>query len=136
MHARMWGKEGFMAVKIDMSKAYDRVEWVFLKEVMGKLGFALRWIDLIMTCITIVRYSIVVNGQPVGDIRPTRGIRQGDPLYPYLFLLCAEVLSSKLQQAERYGILKGVPTSVGGPRLTHLFFADNSLLFCKVNQGE
>jgi hypothetical protein len=68
MHARMWGKEGFMAVKIDMSKAYDRVEWVFLKKVMGKLGFALRWIDLIMTCITIVRYSIVVNGQPVGDI--------------------------------------------------------------------
>jgi exonuclease III len=136
MHARMWGKEGFMAVKIDMSKAYDRVEWVFLKEVMGKLGFAPRWIDLIMKCITTVRYSIVVNGQPVGDFRPSRGIRQGDPLSPYLFILCAEVLSSKLQQAERQGILRGVPTSVGGPRLTHLFFADDSLLFCKVNQDE
>jgi hypothetical protein len=108
----------------------------FLEEVMRRMGFAERWINFIMKCITTVRYSVVVNGQPVGDIRPTRGIRQGDPLSPYLFLLCAEVLSSKLQDAERNGWLRGVPTSVNGPRLTHLFFADDSLLFCKVNQRE
>jgi hypothetical protein len=89
-----------------------------------------------MKCITTVRYSVVVNGQPTGDIRPTRGLRQGDPLSPYLFLLCAEVLSSKLQVAKRNGWLRGVPTSVNGPRLTHLFFVDESLLFCKVNRRE
>jgi hypothetical protein len=98
---------------------------------MLKMGFALRWVDLIMECITTVSYSIIVNGQPVGFINHTRGIRQGDPLSPYLFLLCAEVLSSQLQHAERTGLLRGVPTSPKGPRLNHLFFADDSLLFCK-----
>ena len=122
MHAHMWGKEGFMAVMINMSKANDRVEWLFLEEAMKRMGFAERWIKLTMKCITTVRYSVMVNRQPVGDICPTRGIRQGDPLSPYLFLLCAEVLSSNLQLTERNGGLRDVPTSVNGPRLTHPFF--------------
>jgi hypothetical protein len=131
MHSRMWGKEGYMAIKLDMSKAYDRVEWSFLEAVMRRMGFKPRWIALIMECITTVTYSIIVNGQSVGHTHPSRGLRQGDLISPYLFFLCAEVLSSQLQQAERSGLLRGVPTSPRGPRLNHLFFADDSLLFCK-----
>lgn len=136
MHSRMWGKEGYMAIKLDMSKAYDRVEWDFLAAVMRRMGFTSRWVDLIMECITTVSYSIIVNGQPVGNFLPSRGLRQGDPLSPYLFLMCAEVLSTQLQQAEQMGLLRGVPTSPKGPRLNHLFFADDSLLFCKASVYE
>jgi hypothetical protein len=103
---------------------------------MLRLGFAPRWVGLIMKCVSTVTYSIIVNGQPAGLIKPTRGLRQGDPLSPYLFLLCAEVLSSQFQQAERVGLLRGVPTSSKGPRLNHLSFADDCLLFCKASVSE
>jgi hypothetical protein len=75
-----------------------------------------------MACVRTVSYLIVVNGQPVGNIKPSRGLRQGDPISPYLFLLCAEALSSMLNKAESMGVITGVPSSKRGPRLNHLFF--------------
>jgi hypothetical protein len=75
MDSRMKGREGFMALKLDMSKAYDRVKWNFLEAIMRKLGFASRWVQMLMTCVQTVSYSVLVNGQPYGTIVPTRGIR-------------------------------------------------------------
>ena len=69
------GKTGYMAVKLDMSKAYDRVEWVFLEKIMEKMGFDNRWISLIQSCIQTVFFSILVNGEPRGNFTPKRGLR-------------------------------------------------------------
>jgi hypothetical protein len=108
----------------------------FLEAAMLRLSFDARWVYLIMACIRSVSYSVVVNGNPVGLFSPSRGIRQGDPISPYLFLICAEVFSSLLLKAEKRGVITGVPTSPRGPSLNHLFFADDSLLFCKANSVE
>jgi hypothetical protein len=129
----MKGKHSFMGLKLDMSKAYDRVERAFVIEVMRRLGFGRQWIQLIKKCISSVSYSILINGEPHGRITPTRGIHQGDPLSPYLFILCTETFSSMLQKAERMGSLTGVPIARGRIRFNHLFFADDILVFCKAS---
>ena len=130
------GKTGFMALKLDMSKAYDRVEWSFMKELLRKLGFHEKWVALMMECITTVSYSILINGEPSGTINPSRGIRQGDPLSPYLFILCTEGLHGLLNQAVVAGDIRGISICRNGPRLTHLFFTDDSLLFCRASIQE
>ena len=92
-----------MALKLDTSKAYDRVEWVFLEKILLKMGLQDTWVAMIMQCITIVSYSIMANCEPKGLIHPSRGLRQGDPLSPILFLFCAEGLNALLTQASRTG---------------------------------
>ena len=124
-------KMGFMALKLDMSKAYDKVEWGFLKKVMEKMGFGEKWVKLVMECISTISYSILVNEEPKGDIKPSRGIRQDDPLSPYLFLLCSEGLNKLIQAAARADEIRGFSLCRNGPRISHLFFADDTLLFCR-----
>ena len=94
------GKEGLCAIKLDMHKAYDRVEWPFLKGTMLKLGFQERWVDLIMQCVSTVEYKVQINNEESERFKPSRGLRQGDLLSPYLFLLCTEGLTSLLTHAE------------------------------------
>ena len=124
---------GNMALKLDMSKAYNGVEWVWLEKIMEKLGFAERWRCLVMKCVTFVNYAIKVNGCPMGSITPTRGIRQGDPLLPYLFLLCAEGSSSLIKVSVANGVLKGISVCREGLELYHLFFTDDSFIFCRAS---
>lgn len=86
-----------MALKLDMSKAYNKVEWNFLEQLMEKLGFKSKWISLISVCIHLVTFLVMVNGEPYGFLQPYRGLHQGDPLSPHLFLLRAEDLHSLIQ---------------------------------------
>ena len=88
---------GHLALKSNISKAYDRLEWVFLKKVMERMGFHSRWVGWIMECVQSVTYSALVNSEPTETITPTRGICQGDPLSPYFFLLCSEGLNGLLE---------------------------------------
>ncbi|KAL0461293.1 UNVERIFIED_CONTAM: putative mitochondrial protein [Sesamum latifolium] len=119
-----------MALKLDISKAYDKVEWSFLRKVLFKLGFHDHFIQLVLLCVSSVSYSFILSGRQFGHIVPERGLRQGDPLSPYLFLLCTEALSSLISRAELEGHLKGICISRGAPSISHLFFADDTLLCC------
>ena len=88
MHSRMYSKSGFMVVKLDMSKAYDRVKWGFLEAVMRHLSFDNRWINLIMMCIYTADFLVLINGIPKGHITPTR-VLDKEIQFPLLVLdLC------------------------------------------------
>ena len=136
LNHKVEGMDNYMSIKLDMSKTFDRVEWNFIKEVMEKMGFAKKWVNLIMLCISSVSYSVIINGEACGNITPSRGIRQGDPLSPYLFLLCAESFSALIHKAARDNQISGMSIGRGCPIITHLFFADDSLLFCKAKDQE
>ncbi|KAA3460897.1 reverse transcriptase [Gossypium australe] len=123
------GNKGYMALKLDMSKAYDRVEWDFVKEMMIKMGFANEWVGLIMKCISSVSYAVNINGSRGRIFQPTRGLRQSDPLSPFLFLICGEGLSSLLRSAKQKGFIKGAKASRRGPEISHLLFADDCIMF-------
>ncbi|KAL0442468.1 UNVERIFIED_CONTAM: putative mitochondrial protein [Sesamum latifolium] len=130
LHTQSTGRKHYMNLKLDISKAYDRVEWSFLRQVLGKLGFPSTFIDLIMLCVSSISYSFILSGVQFGSITPQRGLRQGDPLSPYLFLLCTEALSSLFRAAEMRGIVPGVSICRGAPRISHLLFADDTMVFC------
>ena len=89
-------KNGLVALKLDVSKAYDRLEWSFIEQTMKRMGFSQNWIGLVMKCISSISFSLIINGSVRGLIKPQRGLRQGCPLSPYLFITCAEVFSSLL----------------------------------------
>ena len=133
---RKKGKEVLMAIKLDMSKAYDRVEWVYLEAMMRKMGFQEKWVSLIMMCVSTVSYSVLINGEPKGKITPSRGLRQGNPISLYLFLLCAGGLSAMLKKEEREGYIKGIAASRGAPSISHLLFADDSIVFYRATVDE
>ena len=130
------GKIGEMALKLDMSKAYDKVEWVCLEKIMEKLGFSSRWRELMMHCIFSVTYVVRINGSPRGNIIPSTGLCQGDPLSPHLFLICAEGLSALIKKSVQCGVMEGVSISCGVPIISHLFFADDGLIFCKASMND
>lgn len=123
------------ALKIDLSKAYDWVEWSYLKEIMLKLGFDLAWVNLVMKCITSASFSILINGEQKGLFEASRGLRQGDPISPYLFLLVTEGLSNLIQGAKSKGLISSI-SCLNGPVISHLLFVDDSIIFCDAREEE
>jgi ribonuclease HI len=130
------GSKGDLALKIDISKAYDKVDWGFLRGMLERLGFSNRWIQWMMLCVSSVNYSVLVNFEQVGPIFPGRGLRQGDPLSPYLFILVTEGLTALIKKSMASGALHGVKICRGAPTVSHLLFADDCFLFCRSNLEE
>ncbi|MCH81674.1 hypothetical protein A2U01_0002465 [Trifolium medium] len=129
-------KKGFVGIKNDMAKAYDRVEWNFLKATLEAMGFPQHLTNTIMRCVTTVQFSILINGNPSTPFRPQRGLRQGDPLSPFLFIICADVLSGLITQAQNKQLIHGVKVATSAPEITHLLFADDSLFFYRATKEE
>ena len=123
----------YCALKLDMMKAYDRVEWNYLEAIMLKLGFKNCFVDKIMKCVKSVYFSVLFNGERLQEFKPTQRIRQGDPNSPYLFLLCAESLSCILKGEGADQHVHGIQVSRTAPMINHLLFADDCLLFFKAD---
>ncbi|KAL9685059.1 hypothetical protein QQ045_022505 [Rhodiola kirilowii] len=127
-------QKGYFSLKIDMSKAYDRIEWNFLAEMQRKMGFPEKWINMVMQCVTTVKYKVRLNDYLVDIPSTGRGLRQGDPISPYLFLLCSEWLSMRIEADIQMRRMKGTRICRGAPVLSHLFFADDSIFFLKATK--
>ncbi|XP_072084637.1 uncharacterized protein [Arachis hypogaea] len=129
-------RKGTMAFKIDLEKAYDRVDWRFLEATLVRFGFPKATINLILNCVTSSSLAVLWNGNRLQNFNPKRGLRQGDPMSPYLFVLCMEMLACFISHRVSQGVWNPVAVSRNGPRLSHLMFADDLLLFCKASKAQ
>ena len=127
------GNEGYMVLKIDLEKAYDKLEWSFIRDMLYRVNLPMDLIDIIMSCVSTVSTSILVNGDALDPIYPSRGIRQGDPLSPYLFILCMEFLGHLVEEKCRENLWQPVKVSQSGPAFSHLIFADDIVFFAKAD---
>ncbi|KAL9663716.1 hypothetical protein QQ045_019107 [Rhodiola kirilowii] len=130
-----YGRKCYGSLKLDMSKAFDRVEWRYLKLLLLRFGFKEDWVSMILNYVSSVRYAFPINGKITSFFVPERGLRQGDPLSPYLFILCSEWLSHSLSKFQSDRIIEGIKISRGALQITHLMFADDCLLLFKVGDG-
>ncbi|XP_074305902.1 secreted RxLR effector protein 78-like [Silene latifolia] len=117
-------------MKLDLQKAYDSIEWSFLKDMLKALNFPNHFIYLLMECVTTPHYSLSLNGELFGYFQGKRGLRQGDPLSPLLFTICLEYLSRILNRLTELDGFKHHPLFMK-LNLTHLCFADDLLVFCR-----
>nr|DAD23200.1 TPA_asm: hypothetical protein HUJ06_024663 [Nelumbo nucifera] len=122
------GRVGDFLVKLDLSKAYDKIEWSFLLKVLLLRGFSERFCNVILHCVTCENMRMVLNVIPGSPIQPERGLRQGYPLSPYLFLFCLDVLSRLLLNSIVEGNLKGIRLGSCHSVINHLFFADDMII--------
>lgn len=126
MSTKRQNNVGEVALKLDISKAYDRVSWSFLRHRMQSMGFCDRWIAWMMLYVKTVNYNFYFNDSNIGHILLKKGLRQGDPLSPYLFLICVEGLSNMLDAAASNGEVHGCRIAPTAPTVSHLLFADDS----------
>ena len=127
------GKEWYMAIKIDLEKAYEKLEWSFIRAMLMRINLPQDKIQLIMSCVTSVSISILFNRGTLESFHPCRCIRQGDPLSPYLFINCMDFLSQLIEEKCSEKLWTPVKSSKSGPAFSYLMFVDDVVLFAKAN---
>ena len=131
-------KKGILC-KLDIEKAYDYIRWDFLLQTLERMGFGSKWIRWINWCISTASFSVMFNGSPTGFFRSSRGLRQGDPLSPYLFVIGMEVLSCLLKRAVEGNFISGCRVGdreVGEMVISHLLYADDTIILCEANSEQ
>ena len=122
-----------MSVKDKHVKAYDKVNLNFLKAILIVMNFDTKWIKWFMECVSLVQYTLLINGNLTNSFKPFQGLRQEDPLSTYVFLMCANILSISLSQAKN---LKKIKVGRNGLSFSHLLFVDDSLLFFRKDNSK
>ncbi|KAG7559018.1 Reverse transcriptase zinc-binding domain [Arabidopsis thaliana x Arabidopsis arenosa] len=133
---RKKGRKGWMLLKLDLEKAYDRIRWDFLEDTLRAAGLSATWINWIMQCVAGPSMSLLWNGEKTEAFQPSRGLRQGDPISPYLFVLCMERLCHLIDLAVVGKKWKPISLSQGGPKLSHICFADDLILFAEASVAQ
>ncbi|KAJ9564765.1 hypothetical protein OSB04_000731 [Centaurea solstitialis] len=117
--------------KVDFEKAYDSVNWNFLLDTLRRMGFRDKWIRWISTCLRSSHVSVLVNGAPSKEFVMGRGLRQGDPLAPFLFLIASENLNLLMEEAKEKGLYEGLKIGQNDIEISHLQYADDAIFFGK-----
>jgi hypothetical protein len=126
---KMRSRVGFFVIKVDLSKAYDRLNWEFIHRVLLEVRIPAEMINVIMNCITSVQSNVLWNGNRTEFFSPQCGVRQGDPMSPYLFVLCMDKLSHIIAESIDKGEWKPMRAGRHGLVISHLMFADDLLIF-------
>lgn len=127
------GRKGGMILKIDMEKAYDQIEWEFVANTLREAGIPSTLSSIMMECVTNSQFRLLCNGETTEIISPSRGMRQGDPVSPYLCVLRMDRLSHIICKEVDGGRWKPLQASSRWPKISYLFFADDLLLFAEAS---
>lgn len=130
------GKHHVMAHKLDVNKAFDRVEWDFLPATFRRMGFGEVWCRWVQSCISSYEMESLLNGRSIGSIKPSRAIRPGDPMSPFYFIIVADVLSKMMNKALENNLITEIKMARSCPVVSHIFFVDDSLFFLKATSNE
>ncbi|KAJ4767870.1 RNA-directed DNA polymerase (reverse transcriptase)-related family protein [Rhynchospora pubera] len=129
-------KQPAFMLKVDVSKAFDKIEWDFLAKAMIYLNVPLNMVNLMLSCYRRAQVSLTINGKRDGFIIPTRGLRQGCPMSPYVFIMAMEMLSRLMSKTQREGNLKGIKLAHSSPVIMHIMYADDLVIFGDAHQRE
>ena len=136
IHSMANSKHRAMFMKLDMAKAYDRVRWEFLYKVLLAFGFAEEWVDWILSRVTSSSFFVIINGEPLDLFSASRGLRKGDPLSPYLFIIMAEGLGRYIKSQVERGLIQGWRWNDSLPSYSHLQFVDDTALMGSTRVSE
>ena len=128
IHSLNVTKKAGMLVKIDIAKSYDKLSWKYMRSILEAFGFGREWIEWIMNLVSTPFFSILLNGSPTRLLNPSRGIRQGDPLSPFLFILMVKGLINLFQDQSSIGEIRVLNLHEGMDKQIHQHFVDDTML--------